>query len=271
MRLPRRPDYVIDENQPGRDRDVARFHKRWFWYPENDDGRQRGSGSVDLLFGHRRYGHGWGFTFGRNGSESDVGLDVFAGRLMSLFTRHRTSWTKRFRTPDDYHARHYGMRIDRTAMRFEWGVDPMGGTRNNGRRLTVNKHTFLGRQRIEKEELDFGVCQIPMPEGIYPAEWKRQRYVSHYVGWLGVLRDRILGPRIGKPSYWIDVPGGIPVEGKGENSWDCGMDGIFGTGGTTLHDAIGNVAAAALRDRDRYGGPHNLTEPTSVAEAERSA
>lgn len=264
----RRPDYTIDENARDGDNQVARFYKRWFWHRSDE---HPADGRVELLIGKRTEGHGWGVVFGRNGSDSDVGLDVYAGRILSMWARLRAPRTRRFRDPNSYNTWHYGVRIRPHGMAwFEvlWHHDPMGSSRAPGR-WTVNKHKFLGKQRSEKELLDFGVCQIPMPEGVYPAEWKRERFVSRYVGRLGKLRDRLVGPRIGDPSYWISIPGGIPVQGKGENSWDCGMDGIFGTGGPTLETAIGNVVAAATRGRQRYGGPHNLTKPTSVAELDR--
>jgi hypothetical protein len=65
----------------------------------------------------------------------------------------------------------------------------------------------------------------------------------------------------------LDIPGGIPHEGKGENSWDCGMDGLFGCSGATVAEAIANAVRHTQRDRERYGGPHNLTRPMTVAEA----
>lgn len=260
----RRPDHTIDETQRG---STARYYKRRFWYRHDERPGQTAKGVLEILAGHRRGGHGWGIVFGRNGGESDIGLDIDAGRILSVWARLQAPWTHRFRDPDNYNAWHYGIRIRPHGMawvQIEWRHDPMGDKAGS---WSMNKHTFLGRIRSEKHVIDIGTCRIPMPEGVYPATWEKMRYVSHYVGPLGKFRDRILGPCTSDPSFWIDVPGGIPVEGKGENSWDCGMDGIFGTGGRTLHDAIGNVSAAAMRDRDRYGGPHNLSRPMTVTEA----
>ncbi len=50
-------------------------------------------------------------------------------------------------------------------------------------------------------------------------------------------------------------PPGLPLPGKGENSWDCDDDGIYGFGGLTLESAIEHAIASVKRDRLRYGGP----------------
>lgn len=104
--------------------------------------------------------------------------------------------------------------------------------------------------------------KIPMPEGSYEATvtlsfdtWKRSRWP-----W----------PQI-RHGYNLDVneingkPGYIPVPGKGENSWDCGGDGIFGQSGSarTVEEAIGHVVGSALRDRQRRIGRHDYADPIS--------
>jgi hypothetical protein len=59
---------------------------------------------------------------------------------------------------------------------------------------------------------------ITMPEGKYPAHVKRERRT-----W---KRPRGFTPLVRE--YWdVDVESGIPVPGKGENSWDCDDDAIF--------------------------------------------
>ena len=57
-----------------------------------------------------------------------------------------------------------------------------------------------------------------MPEGKYPAHVKRERRTWKRPRWFTPL---VRG-------YWdVDVESGIPVPGKGENSWDCDDDAIF--------------------------------------------
>jgi hypothetical protein len=102
----------------------------------------------------------------------------------------------------------------------------------------------LGRQKCKTEELAAGIpCQVPMPEGIYHAiakierrTWKRKRWLSH-----------------SRTSAWLDIPKGIPHAGKGENSWDCGDDGLFGIGGDTIEDAVKRARESVLESRRKYG------------------
>lgn len=46
--------------------------------------------------------------------------------------------------------------------------------------------------------------------------------------------------------------------GKGENSWDCGEDGLYGCGseGSSLEDAITKTVSIVLRNRRKYGHCH---------------
>ncbi len=117
------------------------------------------------------------------------------------------------------------------------------------RGVTLNiPDLILGRSRCETEVLRDGIpVTIPMPEGIYSAfakierrTWKRPRWFAH-----------------SRVSTWIDIPKGIPFQGKGENSWDCGDDGLFGTGadGDSIPVAVTKVRESVLRSRRRYGAP----------------
>lgn len=109
------------------------------------------------------------------------------------------------------------------------------------------KDFILGQPRYTYEPLGppTGVL-IMMPEGTYRATvtpqrqtWKRPRWVRH-------TRD----------SFDIEIPKGIPFAGKGENSWDCGDDGLFGTSAEgTLEEAIAKVRESVLASRKRYGMP----------------
>lgn len=115
-------------------------------------------------------------------------------------------------------------------------------------RNTVCLHVvqwFTGRPRCETVEGEYVPCVVPMPEGAYRARAKPETRTWTYR--FGVKRVR--------ESWWLDVEdrGGIPFQGKGENSWDCGDDGLCGIGGDTLEKAIGNAVASALKSRRRYG------------------
>jgi len=108
------------------------------------------------------------------------------------------------------------------------------------------KDFFLGRMNTTHETIRDGIpVEIPMPEGVYLGTAKVERYHHKRPRWF--MRERL--------STWIEVPKGIPHSGKGENSWDCGDDGIWGTGceGDDTEKAIETFRNAVLRNRQRYG------------------
>lgn len=91
---------------------------------------------------------------------------------------------------------------------------------------------------------------IPMPEGQYHARvklerdtWKRTRWP-----WWPFVFHRV--------SYQFNIPDGIPFSGKGENSWDCGEDGLYGTGvqADNEGEAVGKIAALAMSMRYKRDG-----------------
>lgn len=230
-----------------------------------------------------KHNFGWGFQVGRNGSESDLGIDVQAGKILHLWTRFRAPWLAWLRIDKDsgdrdwYEARHYGVMIRPHGMawlRIQTGElehsshrRNKDGSRGRSGSWTLNKHTFLGLNRLTVVEGDSGETVVPMPEGSYRATWTEKISTTQYTAPLGRLRDRIVGPRTHR-YISLSIPGGIPVEGKGENSWDCGMDGVMGTSGGTVEEAVANAVRAALRDRKQYGGPNDLDRPMSITEAE---
>lgn len=127
------------------------------------------------------------------------------------------------------------------------------------------RHTLERRRRTKHEtiwmpedtvEYDLFEILIPMPEGAYPARahverrtWKRPRWPWPIV----------------RVSVAVDIPKGIPFAGKGENSWDCGDDGLFGYGaeGDSIEHAIGHGVESVLTSRRRYGKP----SPQAIREA----
>lgn len=224
-------------------------------------------------------GFGWGFELGRNGGESDLGLNLYAGRLASVWMRLRAPWTRWARVtkeqdPKDwYHPRHTGIRVHPwDGCLIEAKVEDRDGTWTKGQPwwqdMKITTTTLFGRNRTVETIGGSGMTNVPLPEGNYAARWTERQYVNYYTRPLGRLRDRIWGPRR-HSLVDLDIAGGIPVEGKGENSWDCGMDGVFGCSGRTVQDAVGNAVKSVLRDRERYGGPHDLDQPMTVQEAEK--
>lgn len=104
----------------------------------------------------------------------------------------------------------------------------------------------LGRACYSVEDLACVPVQISMPEGVYHGvatvrrqTWKRPRWFA----------DTRLSTN-------IDVPKGIPFAGKGENSWDCGDDGLFGCGAEGgVENAVRHFREQVLQSRKRHGMP----------------
>lgn len=120
---------------------------------------------------------------------------------------------------------------------------------------------LLGRWKCEVTKGQPSEVFVPLPEGCYRAvatpetyEWRRR---------FGITKRR--------ECVDIKIPGGIPFRGKGENSWDCGDDGLWGTGGDTVEDAIANCVRSVLQRRSRYGHDSKGTgrEPALVVGGER--
>lgn len=115
---------------------------------------------------------------------------------------------------------------------------------------------LIGRAVCETTEQAMDPVLIPMPEGCYQAAvtrgartWRRR--------WYWPLRHRV--------DIWLDIPGGIPHAGKGENSWDCGDDALCGIGGATIEEAIGRAVSSVLSSRTRHGLDSRGTGRQSLA------
>lgn len=105
------------------------------------------------------------------------------------------------------------------------------------------KDFVLGRVKHEEQLLGRVDCAVPMPEGTYSAVATIHHVTRKRRRWLAQASIEV----------WLEIPKGIPYAGKGENSWDCGDDGLFGIGGDTVQDAIERAQASVTKSRKRYG------------------
>lgn len=136
---------------------------------------------------------------------------------------------------------------------------------------------LFGRVKTERiAEDQLGEVEVPMPEGVYKAKAERIRYRTKRSWWPAkhwwrISLDEFVSPA--EPVESIDLLAdgvvnqcklepfaqgkAIPYPGKGENSWDCGMDGCFSMSspaGVGLPEAIGNLVASVLRTRRKRTG-----------------
>lgn len=100
--------------------------------------------------------------------------------------------------------------------------------------------------------------RVPMPEGVYDAKaelklesWKRPRWP-----W-PLLVTRL----------HMDIAKGVPIPGKGENSWDCGPDatGSITMPARTIEEGIGGFVGSTLLLRRRRGGRDDYAERPQAA------
>ena len=106
---------------------------------------------------------------------------------------------------------------------------------------------ILGRVKCETLREDPIEGVIRLPEAAYAATATREHRTWKRPRW----------PFVRRASDWsFDIPRGLPIPGKGENSWDCGEDAIFGCGSSEsdIDRAAEAVAARVLERRERYGG-----------------
>jgi len=108
---------------------------------------------------------------------------------------------------------------------------------------------FWGRNKYSETERQSHDTFLVMPEGVYPvtvelfvSTWKRPRWPFPQ----SVARAN------------VEIEGGVPVPGDGENSWDMDDDAIFG--GTypalTVDDALSAIRESIMHTRRRNGGEH---------------
>lgn len=149
----------------------------------------------------------------------------------------------------EYEGRQITFRIHDYALWWDIWRDEMAGWDRSVPKWRQGCFHFdeflLGKTKHSERELSFHDVLIPMPEGGYPATvrllegtWKRSRWFPHRV----LLAD-------------VKMKKHIPFPGKGENSWDCGEDGLYGlhTQARNVEDAIAATVKSALRSRRRYG------------------
>lgn len=141
----------------------------------------------------------------------------------------------------------YGMYLYGDHLVLQWGRDDYAWEPTGWYWSCFLKDVLLGVAKYSSTPIGPRVLGlIQMPEGSYGCsvqlsvdEWRRPRWFT----------QRQHGAQ-------VDIPNGIPVPGKGENSWDCGEYAIYGMtlSVRTADEAIAAVVASAIRTREKYGG-----------------
>lgn len=152
---------------------------------------------------------------------------------------------------------------------YDWSLwwtmwrHPMAGwSREVSRFREGNWHpldTFLGKSKVEVRTLEEREVEVPMPERAYTAQAKLELVTRKRPRWFA---KSWLRTDIELPSK-----GGIPVPGKGENSWDCDDDACFGStvSARSIEEGIGELVASCLKTRRERGAPANWAKRGGVA------
>lgn len=228
------------------------------WIRRGGDWYQRRFGTLRIEWtvpcGHC----GWSIAFGSGDSGADLGvtfaipfLATFYVTVERFFTKQLFAWNC-----DRGQSRSIGCYFHDWAFWYKFWVGDMASWSRDyswcqwWRQGSIHfDDLILGRTKCEREVLSEKIpIAIPMPEGNYAATAQHERMTWRRPRWFA--KTRIYTN--------VNVPnGGLPHSGKGENSWDCGDDGLCGYSveGLSLAKAIARGVESTLESRKRYGMP----------------
>lgn len=210
--------------------------------------------------------NGWSLTFGGGDSGRDFGFTFAIPLLVTFFVTLDDAFKRQLFAYDFDRGqdRQIGCYFHESAFRYQIWVGTMASWSRRypwcqwWRQGTIDfADLLLGRRSHHLEELKSGIpVVVPMPEGNYHGTAKIERRTWKRPRWFAFSRV----------STTIDCPKGIPFAGKGENSWDCGDDGLFGWGaeGESIEKAIASGIESVLVSRRRNGMPSQAAIDSSV-------
>lgn len=106
---------------------------------------------------------------------------------------------------------------------------------------------IFGREEREKRILDTKPVSFEMDGRKYEGTWTLELWESTRTRWPWSYKRSV--------SSNLEVPNPPMFAGKGENSWDCGDDAIYGMGSREITPAktVGDYIKRVLEYRERYG------------------
>lgn len=135
--------------------------------------------------------------------------------------------------------------------------------------IVYGKHSgkpwWMRSRYLDLKDLIFGRMNCVVETNSEPQEVEIPMFEKTYKGTVKFetriwFRKRLPFWKLERKYTEFETTTGIPFPGKGENSWDCGMDGLYGTSceGHDVEKCIGTVVESVLRYRKRYGGSHKV-------------
>lgn len=157
-------------------------------------------------------------------------------------------------------AREVSVRIHSWAVWWTLWRDPNERVPRDRRNGTWHPFGRAGLRIGKAVDVETRDVEIPMPERVYRGRATKRSFTYRSESF----------PLVRKHGTSVEIemfPGEqVPVPGKGENSWDCGDDAIFGATSWTpsIEEAVGRLVAGALRDRRRRAGSSWRPRPTEA-------
>lgn len=242
LRIPDRSPTFLGLPAP----DLRHQGRAWFdWYIRSTD-RHPFKIEAEWTFGKAVWSSGVSYTRKNSGT---IMLHAAIRPLASVYLTLKHLWPR----AAHQESRTYSISLVDGALHYDLGKpgsgdewrrdDPLNWMR--GCIFLADK--ILGRAEHHKHVVGPKVDALAsFPEGSYPLKlqrevrtWKRPRWP-----WPSVHR-------------YVDIEAVRPAEsqGKGENSWDCGPDAIWGMSspGHSYEDAVAAYVKATLRDRRKHG------------------
>lgn len=164
-------------------------------------------------------------------------------------------------------GRKYGITFHDKAVWWDWHAKELEWSSRDPKWMHGSWHpldTFLGRMKYAEGVPEVYHRKIRFPERTYELEIK-------------LKNDRWWRPRwplwpcrtmLRRCDIKVLTEGGIPVPGKGENSWDCGDDATHGISGpaNNLKEAMDMIFESIKNTREKYGSGLYMYEKKSMAD-----
>ncbi len=240
----------------------------FFWHWQNlKEGEPKRVGIHGRAWLHRRRGgvfgiewhipgcsFGIGFTVG--GMEDQLRISLCLWLFSLYFSLERWPALEKWETVANYHEREISFRVFSWALWWMLWMDDNEWRSDDPKWRRGTFHIddfFLGKNTYSKVDQAPIDAVVHLPEGDYPVKvqfftqtWKRPRWPF---------------PRI-RHGADVDCETGLPIPGKGENSWDCDDSAYMsiGTSATTVEEAIADATKRVLERRERYGGKNWMPE-----------
>lgn len=231
-----------------------RFGERWY---------ERRLGQICIEW-HVPHGSRWGVTFGGGDSSRNFAFTFSLPFLATMYVTFENAFAKPFIEWDFDRGgdRQISCYFHDWTFRYSLWVGSMASWSRSypwcrwWRQGSFDFKNLLGKQSYRRWDIGAPIpIQIPLPEGVYQAVAQREGAIWKRPLWFAHERRFVD----------VKIPKGLPFAGKGENSYDCGDDGLYGYGveGDSIEKAIAHGVESVLMSRRRYGH----ASPEAIAEA----